>query len=108
MRRADDIVGVPTGFIDLDKMTGGLQPSDLLIVAGRPGGGKTAWMLTVANNAALLHKKRVAIFSLEMSNEQVVQRLIAQQTGIDSQKLRTGKLSPDDIQKLIKAIKDNL
>jgi replicative DNA helicase len=97
MRRADDVVGVPTGFIDLDKMTGGLQPSDLLIVAGRPGMGKTAWMLTVANNAALLHKKRVAVFSLEMSNEQVVQRLVAQQTGIDSQKLRTGKLSPDDL-----------
>ncbi|MCS6993640.1 MAG: replicative DNA helicase [Anaerolineales bacterium] len=97
MRRADDVVGVPTGFIDLDRMTGGLQPSDLLIVAGRPGQGKTAWMLTVANNAALLHKKRVAIFSLEMSNEQVVQRLIAQNTGIDSQKLRTGKLSPEDL-----------
>ncbi len=97
MRRSEEVVGVPTGFIDLDRMTGGLQPSDLLIVAGRPGQGKTAWMLTVANNAALLHKKRVAIFSLEMSNEQVVQRLIAQNTGIDSQKLRTGKLSPEDL-----------
>lgn len=97
MRRADDVVGVPTGFIDLDKMTGGLQPSDLLIVAGRPGAGKTAWMLTVANNASLLYKKRVAVFSLEMSNEQVVQRFIAQQTGIDSQRLRTGKLTPDDL-----------
>jgi len=98
MKRADDVVGVPTGFIDLDKMTGGLQPSDLLIVAGRPGQGKTAWMLTVANNAALQHRQRVAVFSLEMSNEQVVQRLIAQQTGIDSQKLRTGKLSPEDLE----------
>lgn len=97
MKRGDEIVGVPTGFIDLDKMTGGLQPSDLLIVAGRPGQGKTAWMLTVANNAALQHRQRVAVFSLEMSNEQVVQRLIAQNTGIDSQKLRTGKLSPDDL-----------
>jgi replicative DNA helicase len=95
-RRADEIQGVPTGFIDLDKMMGGLQPSDLLIVAGRPGGGKTAWMLTVAHNAALLHKKRVAIFSLEMSNEQVVQRLLAQQTGIDSQRLRSGKLEDDE------------
>lgn len=98
MKRADEVVGVPTGFIDLDKMTGGLQPSDLLIVAGRPGQGKTAWMLTVANNAALQHRQRVAVFSLEMSNEQVVQRLIAQQTGIDSQKLRTGKLSPEDLE----------
>jgi replicative DNA helicase len=95
-RRGDDIVGVPTGFTDLDKMTGGLQPSDLLIIAGRPGGGKTAWMLTLANNAALKYKKRVAIFSLEMSNEQVVQRLISQQTGIDSQRLRTGKLTDED------------
>ena len=95
-RRGDEIVGVPTGFTDLDKMTGGLQPSDLLIFAGRPGAGKTAWMLTVANNAALLHKKRVAIFSLEMSNEQVVQRLVSQQTGIDSQRLRNGKLTEDD------------
>ena len=95
-QRGDEIVGVPTGFTDLDKMTGGLQPSDLLIIAGRPGMGKTAWMLTLANNAALLYKKRVAIFSLEMSNEQVVQRLISQQTGIDSQRLRTGKLTDDD------------
>ncbi len=95
-RRGDDIVGVPTGFTDLDKMLGGLQPSDLLIFAGRPGAGKTAWMLTVANNAALLSKKRVAIFSLEMSNEQVVQRLVSQQTGIDSQRLRNGKLTDDD------------
>ncbi len=95
-RRDEDIVGVPTGFTDLDKMLGGLQPSDLLITAGRPGMGKTALMLTMVHNAALIHKKRVAVFSLEMSNEQVVQRLIAQQTGIDSQRLRTGKLTDDD------------
>lgn len=94
--RTDEIVGVPTGFIDLDRMLGGLQPSDLLILAGRPGQGKTAMMLTIAHNAALLYKKRVAIFSLEMSNEQVVQRLIAQETGIDSQRLRTGKLTEED------------
>jgi replicative DNA helicase len=95
-RRGDEIVGVPTGFTDLDKMLGGLQPSDLLITAGRPGTGKTALMLTLANHAALVHKKRVAIFSLEMSNEQLVQRLIAQQTGIDSQRLRSGKLTDED------------
>jgi replicative DNA helicase len=95
-RRADEIVGVPTGFTDLDRMLGGLQPSDLLITAGRPGMGKTALMLTIVSNAALIHKKRVAVFSLEMSNEQVVQRLIAQQTGIDSQRLRSGKLTDED------------
>jgi replicative DNA helicase len=92
-KRPEEFFGVPTGFIDLDKMLGGLQPSDLLIIAGRPGQGKTGFLLSAAKNAALTHKKRVAIFSLEMSNEQVVQRLIAQETGIDSQRLRTGKIS---------------
>jgi replicative DNA helicase len=95
-KRPDDIVGVPTGFIDLDKMLTGLQPSDLLIIAGRPGQGKTGFLLSVAKNAGLTHKKHVAIFSLEMSNEQVVQRLIAQETGIDSQRLRTGKLQENE------------
>jgi replicative DNA helicase len=74
-------------------MLGGLQPSDLLIIAGRPGQGKSGFLLTVAKNAALIHKKRVAIFSLEMSNEQVAQRLISQETGIDSQRMRTGKFN---------------
>jgi len=95
-RRGEDIYGVPTGFIDLDKILSGLQPSDLLIIAGRPGQGKTGFLLSVAKNAALIHKKHVAVFSLEMSNEQVAQRLIAQQTGIDSQRLRTGQLEGDD------------
>jgi replicative DNA helicase len=95
-KRADDIMGVPTGFIDLDRLLSGLQPSDLLIIAGRPGQGKTGFLLSVAKNAALTHKKKVAIFSLEMSNEQVVQRLIAQETGIDSQRLRTGKLTDQE------------
>jgi replicative DNA helicase len=91
-QRSDEIFGVPTGFIDLDKMLGGLQASDLLIIAGRPGQGKSGFLLSVAKNAALIHKKHVAIFSLEMSNEQVAERLISQETGIDSQRLRTGKL----------------
>ncbi|HXQ39497.1 MAG TPA: replicative DNA helicase, partial [Anaerolineales bacterium] len=95
-KRPEEFYGVPTGFIDLDKMLSGLQPSDLLIIAGRPGQGKTGFLLSIAKNAAMTHKKHVAIFSLEMSNEQVVQRLIAQETGIDSQKLRNGKL--DDSQ----------
>ncbi len=103
-RRGDEIVGVPTGFTDLDRLLGGLQPSDLLITAGRPGMGKTAMMLTIVHNAAVTYKKRVAVFSLEMSNEQVVQRLISQQTGIDSQKLRTGKLEESDWPKFNQAI----
>jgi replicative DNA helicase len=74
----------------------GLQPSDFIIVAGRPGMGKTAFMLSAAKNAAQTHKKHVALFSLEMSNEQLVQRLISQETGIDSQRLRTGKLSEEE------------
>jgi replicative DNA helicase len=91
-KRPEEIHGVPTGFIDLDRMLTGLQPSDLLIIAGRPGQGKTGFLLSIAKNAALTHKKHVAIFSLEMSNEQVVQRLIAQTTEISSQRLRNGKL----------------
>ena len=95
-QRDDALVGVPTGFFDIDKMLGGLQPSDLLIIAGRPGMGKTGFLLSALKNAALIHKKHVAVFSLEMSNEQLVQRLIAQETGIDSTRLRSGKLSPDE------------
>lgn len=94
--RDEDVYGVPTGFIDLDRLLMGLQPSDFIIIAGRPGMGKTAFMLSAAKNAAQTHKKHVAIFSLEMSNEQLVQRLIAQETGIDSQRLRTGKLEEDE------------
>jgi replicative DNA helicase len=95
-KRSEDFQGVPTGFYDLDKLLSGLQPSDLLILAARPGQGKSGFLLSVAKNAALTHKKHVAIFSLEMSNEQVVQRLIAQETGIDSQRLRTGKLNESE------------
>ncbi|MFC2064587.1 replicative DNA helicase [Chloroflexota bacterium] len=103
-RRPEDIHGVPTGFVDLDRLLTGLQPSDLLIIAGRPGQGKTGFLLSVARNAALLHKKRVAIFSMEMSNEQVVQRLISQETGIDSQRLRTGKLEEKEWPKFNQAV----
>jgi replicative DNA helicase len=92
-RISEDIYGVPTGFFDLDHLLGGMQKSDLLIVAGRPGAGKTGFLLSVAKNAAQKHKKHIALFSLEMSNEQLVQRLIAQETGIDTQRLRTGKLN---------------
>ncbi|HNZ00632.1 MAG TPA: replicative DNA helicase [Anaerolineaceae bacterium] len=103
-RHDEEIMGVPTGLLDLDRVLGGLQKSDLLIIAGRPGMGKTGFLLSVAKNAALKHKKRVAIFSLEMSNEQLVQRLIAQETGIDTQKMRTGKLDPDEWQLFVHAI----
>lgn len=92
----EEITGVPTGLRDLDHLLGGLQKSDLLIVAGRPGSGKTGFMLSVALNAALRFKKHVAVFSLEMSNEQLAMRMVAQQTGIDMQRLRTGKLKDNE------------
>jgi replicative DNA helicase len=74
--RDADVTGVPTGLNMLDKFLGGLQKSDLLIVAGRPGMGKTGFLLTAAKNAALIHKKNVAYFSLEMANEQLAQRYV--------------------------------
>lgn len=103
-QRPDEIFGVPTGLIDLDNILGGLQKSDLLIIAGRPGMGKTGFMLSVAKNAAQKHHKHVAVFSLEMSNEQLIQRLIAQETGIDTQRLRSGKLYDDEWSKFNHAI----
>jgi replicative DNA helicase len=84
-------LGVPTGFTDLDNLLGGMQKSDLLILAARPGMGKTSFKLNVAMNAARLGA-RVAIFSLEMGNDQLVQRLISTDTGINSQALRLGQL----------------
>jgi len=103
-RRGEEIYGVPTGFIDLDKLLRGLQPSDLLIIAGRPGQGKTGFLLSVAKNAALTHKKHVAVFSLEMSNTQVAERLISQQTGLASQNLRTGSLDENGFALLAEAV----
>lgn len=103
-QRPDEIFGVPTGLIDLDHILGGLQKSDLLIIAGRPGMGKTGFMLSVAKNAAQKHRKHVAVFSLEMSNEQLIQRLIAQETGIDTQRLRSGQLYDDEWSKFNHAI----
>ena len=100
----DEMLGVPTGFRDLDKLLGGMQQSDLLIVAGRPGRGKTSLLLSMALNAAKIYKKRVAIFSLEMSTEQLVQRLVAQETGINSHRLRLGKLEDEEWPRFTQAI----
>ena len=90
------ITGVATGYDKLDLLTGGLQPSDLLIVAGRPSMGKTSFVLNVAQHAAIEEKKSVAIFSLEMSKEQLVQRLLTAEARIDAHKLRTGNLKDSD------------
>jgi len=94
--RDDALLGVPTGFRQLDTLLGGLQRSDLVVVAGRPGMGKTGFLLGVALHAARQYRMRVALFSLEMSAEQVVGRLVAAETGIDSQRLRRGALRQDE------------
>lgn len=95
-QKDEEFTGVRTGMIDLDKLLGGMQKSDLLIIAGRPASGKTGFLLSVAKNAAQIYRKHVAIFSLEMSSEQLVQRFIAQETGINTQRLRSGKLETDE------------
>ena len=98
-----EILGVPTGFIDLDRLLGGFQPSDLIIIAGRPGSGKTSFALSLMQYASVVRKKRVALFSLEMSAEQLVQRLVSGMAVIDSQNLRVGKISDEEWPKLAKA-----
>ncbi len=89
----DQLVGVPTGFTDLDSLTGGFQRSDLIILAARPSMGKTAFSLGMAYGAAVKHGRTVGIFSLEMSAEQLVQRLLATETGIDSHRIRLGAIN---------------
>ena len=88
----DETLGVPTGLIDLDRLLGGMQPSDLIIVASRPGVGKTSLALSIASNAALKNDAVVALFTLEMAGEQLVQRMISSRTGIDAQRLRLGRI----------------
>ncbi len=96
--------GIPCGFYDLDAMTGGFQRSDLIIVAGRPSMGKTSYCLNIAYNVAALNKLPVAIFSLEMSKEQLVQRLLASEAGIESNRLRAGRVSQNEWEPLSRAI----
>ncbi len=96
----EHITGVPTGFIDLDYKTAGLHGSELILVAARPSMGKTAFALNIAANAAIKAKIPVAIFSLEMSKDQLVTRMLSSETGIDSNKLKTGKMDEDDWIKL--------
>lgn len=103
-QRGDEMIGVPTGFHDIDRLLGGLNKSDLLIVAARPGMGKTAFQLGMALHAGLRHGKRIAMFNLEMSGEQLVQRLIASETRIDSQRLRRGQLHDSEWQIFYEAI----
>ncbi|WP_431110902.1 replicative DNA helicase [Winogradskyella poriferorum] len=96
----EGLSGIPTGFDKLDKLTSGWQPSDLIIVAARPGMGKTALTLTMARNIAVDFNQPVAFFSLEMSSVQLITRLISSETGLSSEKLRTGKLEKHEWEQL--------
>ena len=95
------VTGIPTGFIDLDYKLSGLQPSDLVLVAARPSMGKTAFVLNIAQYVAFKKEKSVAVFSLEMSKEQLVNRLFSLESQVDSQAIRTGNLKDSDWEKLI-------
>lgn len=98
-----NVTGVATGFIDLDYKTAGMQPSDLILIAARPSMGKTAFVLNIAEYVAFRQNQTVAIFSLEMSKEQLVNRLFSMESKVDSQHLRTGNLSDDEWEKLIES-----
>jgi replicative DNA helicase len=100
------LTGLATGFTDFDRLTNGLQPSDLIVIAARPSAGKTAFCLNIAQNVAVGEGKRVGIFSLEMSRESLVMRLLCAQSRVDSQRLRSGYLSREEWRKLAEALQD--
>ena len=100
MQNASDVTGMPTGFTYLDKMTSGLQPSDLIIIAGRPSMGKTSLALNMAEHIAIEKKMPVAVFSMEMASMQLTTRLIGSVGRVDQHKMRTGQLDDDDWEKL--------
>ena len=102
-RRAS-IVGVPTGFVDLDRLTGGLRRSDLIVLAARPSLGKTSLALSLAYNAALQYGQRIGIFSLEMSQEQLTERLMAMETGMNLQRLSTGNIEDHEWERVVAAL----
>jgi replicative DNA helicase len=102
--RKDGITGIRTGITELDELTNGLQKSDLIILAARPGVGKTSFALTIAANAAINFHQNVAFFSLEMDGVQLAQRLLCSQAQIDQSKLRNGYLNSDEKKKLIAAV----
>ncbi len=106
MQAGAETIGLPTGFKDLNKLLGGLQKSDLLVFAGRPGMGKTSWLLSVALNVARLDR-RVLIFTMEMGVDQIVQRMVSMESAINSQKLRVGNLTQQERSKFHQVV-DNL
>ncbi|HPX04937.1 MAG TPA: replicative DNA helicase [Tenuifilaceae bacterium] len=104
-KREDGLSGVPAGFTELDRMTNGWQRTDLIIIAARPAMGKTAFVLSMARNMAVDHKTPVAVFSLEMGAVQLVNRLIASESGLSSEKIRSGRLDPHEWAQLTVKIK---
>lgn len=102
-RNRDSVTGIPMGFTDLDYQTSGLQPSDLVLIAARPSMGKTAFVLNIAHHVTLRENQCCAIFSLEMSKEQLVNRMLAMDSNVDSQNMRNGKLSEADWEKLVES-----
>jgi replicative DNA helicase len=100
---AGSVTGVPSGFADLDRLTAGFQKGDLVIIAARPSMGKTALVLNIVQHAAIEHRVGVAIFSIEMSKDQLVQRLLCSEGLVDAQRLRRGQLRDDDFPKLARA-----
>ncbi|MFC5711625.1 replicative DNA helicase [Thalassorhabdus alkalitolerans] len=103
-RGEDEVTGISSGFVELDRMTAGFQRSDLIIVAARPSMGKTAFALNIAQNVATKTEENVAIFSLEMGASQLVQRMLCAEGNIDAQKMRTGALEEEDWEKLTMAM----
>jgi len=103
-KRSDGLRGVPSGFQDLDDYLAGFQPSNLIILAARPGVGKTAWSLNIARHVAVEQKMPVCFFSLEMSKEELVDRLLVRQADIDAWKMKTGQLNDDDLSRLSEAM----
>lgn len=103
-RNKGQLRGIPTGFADLDAVTAGLQKSALIVLAARPGMGKTAFSLNMCHHAAVKEKKKIAFFSLEMSSEELVDRLLVAQADIDAWKLKTGRLDQQDFLKLSDAM----
>ena len=101
--RKELVTGVPSGFEEFDRLTSGFQPSDLIVVAGRPSMGKTSLMLAMAQNSAIQTKVPIAIFSLEMSKEQLVMRMLTSLAKVDASRLRIGKLNDNDWPKLTRA-----
>ncbi len=102
--RKELISGIPTGFHQLDRLTSGLRPSEVIIVAARPGLGKTSLVVNIAQNAASEHQKVVGIFSLEMAAQQLVTRMLCSEARVDSHKMRSGYLSKDDWKRLAKTM----